>query len=121
MAEGWGPTAANSALDTLVAAYPHMQLHVGAPGSAGTANVATETDRMEVGWASAASGAVASNTQEQWTNVAGTEDYTHCTFWSATTSGTFGFSGTVTANSVTAGDTFTIASGDIDVSVTLAS
>lgn len=121
MAEGWGPTAANSALDTLVATYPWMQLHTAAPGAAGTTAVATESDRMEVGWAAAASGAVASNTQEQWTNVAGTEDYTHCTFWTLSAAGTFGFSGTVTANSVTAGDTFTIASGDIDVSVTLAS
>lgn len=121
MAEGWGATAANAALDDLVATYPWIQLHVGAPGSAGTANPATETTRKQVTWAAASGGAVASSAQVQWTSVAGTEDYTHCTFWTASTAGTFGFSGTVTANAVSTGDTFTIASGDIDVSVTLAS
>jgi hypothetical protein len=121
MAEGWGPTAANSALDTLVAAYPWVKLHVGAPGSAGTSNAATETTRKQVTWGSASGGAVASSAQVQWTNVAGSEDYTHATFWTASTAGTFGFSGTVTASAVTAADTFTVASGDIDVALTLAS
>jgi hypothetical protein len=121
MAEGWGPTAANSALNTLVAAYPWVKLHVGAPGSAGTSNAATETTRKQVTWGSASGGAVASSAQIQWTNVAGSEDYTHATFWTASTAGTFGFSGTVTASAVTVADTFTVASGDVDVALTLAS
>lgn len=121
MAEGWGPTAGNAALTTLTTNYAYMQLHTAAPGAAGTTAVATETDRQQVTWGTASAGAISSNAQVQWTSVAGTEDYTHCTFWSASTAGTFGFSGTVTANSVTAGDTFTVASGDIDVSLTLAS
>ncbi len=121
MAEGWGPTAGNAALTTLTTDYPWIKLHTGAPGSAGTSNAATETTRKQVTWGSASAGAVSSSAQVQWTNVAGSEDYTHCTFWTASTAGTFGFSGTVTANAVTAGDTFTVASGDIDVALTLAS
>lgn len=121
MAEGWGPTAANSALDTLVAAYPWLKLHTGAPGSAGTSNAATEATRKQVTYSSASGGLVSNNAQVQWTNVAATETYSKCTFWTASSAGTFGFSGTVTSNPVTAGDTFTIAVGDVDVSVTLAS
>ncbi len=121
MAEGWGPTAANSALDTLVAAYPWIKLHVGAPGAAGTSNAAAETTRKQVTWGSASGGAVSNSAQVQWTNVAGSEDYTHFTLWTASTAGTFGYSGTMTANAVSAGDTFTLAIGDIDVAVTLAS
>lgn len=121
MAEGWGATAGNAALTDLTTTYPWIKLHVGAPGSAGTSNAATETTRKQVTWGSASGGAISSSAQVQWTAVAGSEDYTHCTFWTASTAGTFGFSGTVTANAVTAGDTFTIASGDIDVSLTLAS
>ena len=53
--------------------------------------------------------------------MAGSETYTKFTRWTASTAGTFGFSGTITANAVTAGDTFTIASGSMSTSVTLAS
>lgn len=121
MATSWSATAGNAALTTLVATYPWAQLHVGSPGANGTANVAVNTTRMQVTWGSAASGLVSNSAQVQWTNVAGTEDYTHITFWTLVTAGVFGFSGLVTANAVVTGDTFTIPIGDIDVSLTLAS
>lgn len=122
MAEGWGATAGNAALTTLTTTYPWLKLHTAAPGSAGTTAAATETTRKQVTWGTASAGAIESATTAlTWTNVAGSEDYTHCTFWTASTAGTFGFSGTVTANPVTAGDTFTIAIGDVDVTLTLAS
>lgn len=121
MATGWSSTAGNAALTTLVGTYTWAQLHVGDPGTNGTANVAVETDRVQVSWDAVAAGAVANDTAVQWTSVAGTEDYTHITMWTASSAGTFGFSGTVTANAVTTGDTFTIPIGDLDVSLTLAS
>lgn len=121
MAEGFGTPGANTALDALVAAYPWIKMHVGAPGSAGTANPATETTRKQASWAAASGGATSNSGALTWTAVAGSEDFTHFTAWTASTNGNFGFSGTVTANAVTAGDTFTIATGDLDVSVTLAS
>jgi hypothetical protein len=121
MAEGFGSAGANTALDALVAAYPWIKLHTGAPGSAGTSNAATETTRKQASWAASSGGATSNSGALTWTNVAGSEDYTHFTAWTASTAGTFGFSGTITANAVTAADTFTIAIGDLDVSLTLAS
>jgi hypothetical protein len=121
VAEGLGSAGANTALDALVAAYPWIKLHTAAPGAAGTSNAATETTRKQATWGASASGATSNSNALTWTNVAGSEDYTHFTAWTASTAGTFGFSGTVTANAVTAADTFTIAAGDLDVSLTLAS
>jgi hypothetical protein len=122
MAEGWGPTAGNAALTTVTSTYPWIKLHIGAPGAAGTSNPAGETDRQQVtSWGTASGGTIASNNALQWTAVSNSEDYTHFTAWTASTAGTFGYSGTITANAVTAGDTFTIASGDLDVALVLAS
>lgn len=121
MAEGFGAAGANTALDALLAAYPWIKLHTGAPGAAGTTNPATETTRKQASWTAASSGAASNSGALTWTNVAGSEDFTHFTAWTASTAGTFGFSGTVSANAVTAGDTFTAAIGDLDVTLTLAS
>jgi hypothetical protein len=121
MAEGWGPTAANHALDTECALYTWVKLHLGAPGSAGTANPATETTRKQVTEAAASGGSKASSADLVWTSIVGSEDATHFTRWTASTAGTFGFSGTVTANPYTAGDTLTIPSGSMTTSVVLAS
>lgn len=120
MAEGWGAAAANAALDTLGSTYPWIKLHVGAPGSNGTANAAAETTRKQATFGAASGGAMTTTAQLQWTNVAGSEDYTHYSMWSASTGGTFGHSGTVTANAVAGGDTFTILVGDFDVTLPLA-
>lgn len=122
MAEGLSVTAANEALTELASIYTWVKLHTGAPGSAGTANAATEDDRQQADWTTPASGAMTTETSAlTWTNVAGSEDYTHHTVWTASTAGVFGWSGSVTANAVVAGDTFTIAVGDLDVSFTTAS
>jgi hypothetical protein len=120
MSVSWSATAGNAALNTLVGTYSWVQLHVGDPGANGTANVAVETDRVQATWGAAAGGLVSNSAQLQWLAVAGTEDYTHFSVWTLAAAGVFGFSGTVTANAVTAGDTFTIPVGDLDVSLTLA-
>lgn len=129
MAEGFASGIANQVLNTMLRGATwtpptnvYVQLHTGAPGSAGTANVATETDRVQGTFGTNASGGAISNTAAlTWTGVAGSEDYTHFTVWDASTSGTFLFSGAVTANAVTSGDDFTIATGDLDVSIPVAS
>lgn len=121
MATGLGSAGANTALDALVAAYPWVKLHIGDPGAAGTANPATETTRKQATWDASSGGATANSGALTWTSVAGSEDFTHFTLWTASTAGTFGASGSVTANAVTAGDTFTIAIGDLDLSLVLAS
>ncbi len=99
-----------------------IKLHTGDPGSAGTSNAATETTRKDVTavFAAASGGTVTSNVAVTWTNVAGTEDYTHFSIWTASTAGTFLWSGSITANSVTAGDTFTLASGVINATISTA-
>lgn len=120
MSTSWSTTAGNAALSTLLGTYVWVKLHVGDPGSAATANPATNTVRVQVTWGSVVGGTASNSAMIQWTNVAASEDYTHFSVWSASSGGTFGFSGTITANPVTTGDTFTIAIGDLDVALTLA-
>lgn len=98
-----------------------IALHTGDPGSAGTSNAATETTRKQATFAAASGGSMSSNADVTWTNIAGSQDATFFSAWSASTSGTFLFSGTITANAYTAGDTYTITSGNLTVSLTLAS
>ena len=121
MATGLSAAAANTALDAVNAGYTWVKLHVGDPGSAGTANPATETTRKQVTWAAAASGASSNTGILSWLNVAGTEDYTHYPLWTLSAAGSFGHSGTVTASPVIAGDNFSVGIGDLDVAFTLAS
>lgn len=128
MALGLAPATANAILDALCRsvtwsdpAAVYIKLHVGDPGAAGTANAATETTRQAATFGSAASGGAISNTAAiVWTNVAGTEDYTHFSAWDASTAGNFLFSGTITANAVTTADTFQIPIGDLDVTLGVA-
>lgn len=117
MAEGWSAGAADDALDTLVAAYPWIQLHTGAPGAAGTANVATENTRQDStgGWGASSGGVVTSTADIEWEDVAAAEQYTHFTAWTLSAAGAFGYSGTVTANAVGVGDDFVIQAGDFTV------
>lgn len=123
MTVGLSSTVANAVLDALCRsatwtepAAVYIQLHTGDPGAAGTSNVATETDRTQATFGTPASGGAISNTAAlTWTGVAGSEDYTHFSAWDASTSGNFLFSGTMTANAVTTGDTFQIPIGDLDV------
>ncbi len=121
MATGFSVTAANAALDSLGTTYTWVKLHTGDPGAAGTSNAATETTRKQATWGSAASGAKTTTADLTWTSVAATEDYTHYSLWTASTAGTFGHSGTITANQVTAGDTFVLAAGNLDLTLAVAS
>lgn len=130
MAEGLAAATANSFLDALCNATSYsvsavwIQLHTAAPGAAGTSNVAGNTTRKQASFSAAASGAITNDAALEWSDaeVNTGEDYTHYTAWTASTAGTFLFSGTVTANAVNAsGDSFTIAVGDLDLSFTVAS
>lgn len=122
MADGWLPNGAGTALDALVAAYQWAKLHVGAPGAAGTANPATETTRKQFAFnATGTDGIVENSGAVSWTNIAGSQDATDFTLWTASSAGNVGASGTITANGYTAGDTYTVAAGALTVSVPLAS
>lgn len=128
MAVGLAPATANAILDALCRSVAWsepaelwVKLHIGDPGADGTANAATETTRKQATFGTAASAGSISNTLAMaWTSVAGSEDYTHASVWDASTAGTFVFSGTITADAVTATNTFTIDVGGITVSLAVA-
>jgi len=120
MTVGLSAAIANSILDALCrsvtwaepAAF-YVKLHTGDPGSAGTANAATETTRKLATFAAASAGQADTSADLAWTNVAATETYSHVSFWTAATAGTFlGSDALDTPRAVTAGDSFTIPAGD---------
>lgn len=122
MATGFGTAGAGTALDAFGAAYTWVKLHTGDPGAAGTSNAATETTRKQITWnATGVDGILDNANVLTWTSIAGSQDATHFTIWTASTAGTFGGSGTITANAYTAGDTYTVAIGALTFTVTLAS
>lgn len=127
MALGLSATVANALLDGLGNAANWTaptafwaKLHVGDPGASGTSNAAVETTRKQISFGAASGGAITNDAVVSWTNVAGTEDFTHWSAHDASTAGNFLASGTVTANAVVAGDTFSVAVGDFDMSVSTA-
>lgn len=117
---------ANSWLDAVARNVSYAEaafwakLHLGDPGSAGTSNAAAETTRKQVTFgAAAASRAISSTTATEWLAVSTTETYTHVSFWDAETGGNFlGRDDLSSSAAVTAGDTFRMPSGDVDLAVT---
>jgi hypothetical protein len=126
MAVGLASGQANAILDALCRSVAYsdpaefwVKLHTGDPGSAGTSNAATETTRKQATFSAASGGAITTSGALDWTNVSTTETYSHVSFWSASSAGTFlGSDALDTSRSVTAGDNFTIAAGDLDLSIT---
>lgn len=126
MAVGLASSIANSVLDALCrsvtwtepAAF-YVKLHTGDPGASGASNAAGETTRQAVTFSAAASGAITNSAAVTWTNVSTTETVSHVSFWDAAAAGTFlGSDALNTSRSLTAGDTFEIAIGDLDLSIT---
>lgn len=126
MTVGLASGVANAFLDALgnatnytAPAGFYVKLHTGDPGSAGTSNAATETTRQSASMAAASGGAITNDAAVTWTNVSTSETYSHVSFWSASSGGTFlGSDDLAVARAVTAGDTFTIATGDLDLAFT---
>ena len=127
MAHGLSAYLCNSWLDALAnntsyaVAQVYIKLHTGDPGAAGTANPATETTRKAASFGVAVAGAINSDADISWTNIAGSQDANHFTAWDNISAGNFLFSGNITANPYTAGDTYTISSGNLSASLTVAS
>lgn len=129
MTTGLSLAAANSFFDAICNATAYSEtnlyckLHIGDPGVAGAGNPATETTRMVVSFGAAAAGAIANDVAFEWVSIAGSQDATEFTLWNHLTlaaASNFVGSGTVTANPYTAGDTFTVPIGDLDLSLTTA-
>ncbi len=102
----------------------YLQLHIGNPGTNGTANVATETDRIAINpWTAPGAGAAGyramSNTAvEELLNAAADDDVTHVTYWSASSGGTCWFIDALAATiEVLTGNTVSIDIGAAVISV----
>lgn len=128
MALGFKPTIADSLLNALLRAAAYtgpatifIQLHTGAPGAAGTTAVATNNTRKAIAFNASSGGVIASSADVVWTNVPATETYSHFSLWDASTAGNFLGSGTLTANQVTAADTFTVSAGAATTTLNVAS
>lgn len=93
-----------------------VQLHTGDPGTAGTANVAANNTRKQITFAAASAGSCASSNAPSWTSVPASETYAYVSLWSALTAGSCRWSGPLNApQAVTAGDTYTLGSGQVTV------
>jgi hypothetical protein len=122
----WTAAVANSWLDAFArnVSYANaavwVKLHIGDPGATGTANPAVNTTRQQATFGTPASGGAISNTAViEWLNVSTTETYTWVSFWTASTAGTFlGSDDLSVAAAMTAGDTFRIPIGDLDLTIT---
>ena len=106
----------NADVGTLPIENVYVKLHIGDPGEDGTGNPAAETDRVEMTAAAAAAGAATNDNAITWTNVSNAETYSAISLWDNSTAGNCLMYGNLTASkAVNAGDTFTIAAGDLDV------
>jgi hypothetical protein len=96
-----------------------VQLHTNDPGTAGTSNVAGETDRTQATFGTVASaGAIANTVAIAWTAVSTSETYVWVSLWSASTAGTYLGSAQLTQSKVVnSGDDFSIPVGDLDVTI----
>lgn len=95
-----------------------VKLHTADPGEDATTAPAGNTTRAAVDFAAASSpgGTAASSTAASWTAVSTTETYSHFSIWDASTAGNPLLTGALTASvSVTAGDNFSIPSGQLTV------
>lgn len=128
MATGLSPAFANSFLNALCRAVNltaptavYIQLHVGDPGVAGTANPATETTRKAITFGTpAAGGSIANTVAVTWNPIAGSQDASHYSLWDAASGGNFLGSGIITAASYTVGDAYTMAIGAIVLNIGVA-
>lgn len=116
MATGIAQTRANASIDATVALGTWIKLHLGDPGSAGTANPAANTTRQQATMGSASAGSAANTVAVTWTSVPNSETYTHFSMWTASTAGTFLWSGTVTGGTVVATNNFVAAVGAFTLS-----
>lgn len=114
--EGIANAGANAALDNAISGTVWVQLHTGHPGAAGTTSIATNSTRKSCTFAAAAGGVKATNSDLLWSSVPATETYAYFTLWSASTGGTFLWSGSISGGGVTLGQDFDVASGQLSVS-----
>lgn len=98
------------------AAGTFIQVHVGDPGSAGTANTSAVTSRQSATFSAASAGAIALSNSPAFAMTA-TETITHISVWSASSAGTFYWSAALSASkSVVNTDTLTFTAVGVSLS-----
>ena len=104
----------NASAAGLTMANRYVKLHTADPGEAGTTAAAGETTRKSLTSAATTNGVFTSVNDLIWTSVSTTETYSHISIWDNSTAGNCLWTGALTASkAVTAGDTFTIATGQL--------
>lgn len=95
----------------------YVRLHVGDPGSAGTANGSAVTTRSQLTLAAASGGAVAlTGTQPSW-SMTTSETVSYISVWDASTAGNFLWSAQLAvAKTVANGDTLTLTTCGLSLS-----
>lgn len=108
---GGGAPAAVSAV--------YVKLHTADPGEAGTTAAAANTTRVQATFGTPASAGAISNTAAvTWTNVPNAETYSHISLWDASSAGNCLGAGALSSSvTVAVGDNFTIAIGDLDITL----
>lgn len=97
----------------------YVQMHIGAPGAAGTSNVAASTTRTVTTFGSAAAAGAIANTADVILAVTAGETITDVTFWSASSGGTFLGQDDLNSSAVVVnGDEIKLATGQLQLSLT---
>jgi hypothetical protein len=99
-------------------ATPYVSLHTGDPGETGANEVAGGSYARQLGsFGAAASGAVSNDADIDFTLMP-SATVTHVGVWDASTVGNFLWGGALAASKVVnSGDTFRIATGDLDITL----
>src|SRR5262245_21718453 len=112
---GWVDALCRGTNYTAPAAF-WVKLHTGDPGASGTANPAGNTTRVQPTFAVAAGGQASITGDLDWTSVSTAETYSHVSFWSASSSGSFlGSDDLNSPRTMAVGDNFQIPSGSLTV------
>lgn len=109
----------NTSFSGIAAVWVQLHKSTGEPGAAGTSNVSAETTRKQITWSGAASGgSKTSSGTLSWSSwSAGTETIRYISLWTASTGGTFLWSGQLSADkTVNNSDTLNITSITISIS-----
>ena len=102
---------------TALDATLYVQLHLGDPGTNGTANVAVETRRKSFTRTTSTVGTVDNVALIEWLNAAATETITHITVWSASSGGTAWFADDIANVAVNIGEVIQIDVGTLNITV----
>jgi hypothetical protein len=122
---GIAPAVLNGWLDALCRGVNYgapvafwVKLHTGDPGASGTANPALNTTRQQATFGTTASaGSITTTTDLNWT-ATNAEAYSHVSFWSASSGGSFlGSDDLTTPRPVAVADAFMIPAGSLTVAV----